>query len=170
MPTAGVTARGRWRGTFRRLARSWDVVNTRAGGLRGMDGRHGPVRRGAADAGGRSTVVCKHPKRKHMAYSCTSKCSGMVTSAPSAAGGAGIRMFFSNLAASYLHRVPSSCLPGCREPKTRGGKKSCTNVSSCCSALEAAPPVCSSLSLADASAVTQRGCGQWSLTHLQGCT
>lgn len=57
------------------------------------------------------------------------------------------RMFFSNLAASYLQRVPSSCLPGCREPQD--SKKNAAQMFPLSALLwEAAPRVFSSLSWA----------------------
>lgn len=65
-------------------------------------------------------------------------------------------MFFPDLAASYLQRVPSSCPPGCREPQDSGKNTHKTAQMFPLSALllEAAPLLFSSLSLAGESAVT----------------
>lgn len=76
-----------------------------------------------ADRGGQSgRVVCKHPEEKHMAYAC--KCFWKAdVGAEYKEGVAGIRLFFSILAGSYLQRVPAAACSGAGNPKTQKKKK-----------------------------------------------
>lgn len=107
-----------------------------------------------------------------MAFSCTSKCSGTVTSAPSAAGGAGIGCFSPIWQHPTYKESPAAARPGAGNPKTRKKKLHKCFLFPLCSGrlLHACSAPCPGLvnrcNLGLRGVVSARG----PLTHLQGCT